>query len=408
MLEQHQTRGMDSAGEKPPDAEIDLDHANSQDTSLLFSLPAELRLRIYEYVLGSGIIHVTQRDCKPWENRSSFLTRDVEMQEDTDELEELTDSESTVSRSRISKSGPPVTLQFNIPLGFHGPLIVKLDQALIASGAAQQMTLGNASSNQRDISAAEQQVTTAKKVGFLSLPPELRNKVYRLIFVADTDLRWGSPTNFCRSGQFLSTCRTVYSEGCSILYGENTFHFERNRTTRGYFWEPVHKEIGYKDFHQFLKKIGPENLAHLRDIKLHLEDATLCSTQYLNSVEDRRYINDEYLIDCLRILRTARLRKLVVGFYGRRALQRSDIKFLSYLEQIRVDSFATSNKIHWAHINKVHADETSRVRLEGPRNADGNIPIFDLEFLNTDDFLTFSNSHAESLTTSGQLLSKEK
>lgn len=280
----------------------------------------------------------------------------------TDELEELTDSESTVSRSRISKSGPPVTLQFNIPLGFHGPLIVKLDQALIASGAAQQMTLGNVSSKQQDISADEQQVTKANKVGFLSLPPELRNKVYRLIFVADTDLRWGNPTNFCRSGQFLSTCRTVYSEGCSILYGENTFHFERNRTTRGYFWEPVHKEIGYKDFHQFLKKIGPENLAYLRDIKLNLEDATLCSTQYLNSVEDRRYINDEYLIDCLRILRTARLRKLIVGFFGRRALQRSDIKFLSYLEQIRVDSFTASNKTHWAHINKVHADAFDRLK----------------------------------------------
>lgn len=279
-----------------------------------------------------------------------------------DEPEELTDSESSVSRSRISKAGPPVTLQFNIPLGFHGPLIVKLDQALIASGAAQQISSLDTSARQTEAIADEPQSTLVNKVGFTNLPPELRNKIYRLIFVAETDLRWSHPTNFCRSGQFLSTCRTVHSEGCSVLYGENVFHFERNRTTRGHFWEPVHKEIGYKDFHQFLKKIGPENLAYLRDIKINLEDATLCSTGYLNSVEDRRYINDEYLIDCLRILRTAKLRKLTVGFFGRRALQRSDVKFLNYMEQVKVDNFTASNKTHWAHINKVHADAFDRLK----------------------------------------------
>ncbi|KAK1910634.1 hypothetical protein P3342_008513 [Pyrenophora teres f. teres] len=59
------------------------------------------------------------------------------------------------------------------------------------------------------------------------------------------------------------------------------------------------------------------------------------------------------------------------------------------------------------YINRVHADDTSRIRLEGPRQQDGNSPVFDLEFLDTTDFLLFRDQHAASLTPNGRVILKE-
>jgi hypothetical protein len=120
------------------------------------------------------------------------------------------------------------------------------------------------------------------------------------------------------------------------LYGENTFLFDRNKQTRGTFWEARPMEIGYTDVRRFLNAIGPENLAYLRDVCIWMEDAAPSSTPYLDH-ETRRYVNDEHLIGCLRILRGAKLRKVYLAFAGRRNLYRSDVKLLAYLEQIKAD-----------------------------------------------------------------------
>jgi hypothetical protein len=140
-----------------------------------------------------------------------------------------------------------------------------------------------------------------------------------------------------KSAQFLRTCRMVHNEGCSILYGENTFVFDRHNGTRGPFWEVVPKEIGYQDVLHFLKMIGPENIQYLRDVNMYFDDARPGMTSYLDSHEKRRYINDDYLMNCLRILRDAKLRKVGMFFGGRRQLFKSDIKFLGRLEQIKAD-----------------------------------------------------------------------
>jgi hypothetical protein len=257
-----------------------------------------------------------------------------------------------------------VTLQFNIPLGFHGPLVVKLDRSLMirnTEGVAHDMhkrkmrrTLNPVTPNLE----TQETAVAVKKTGFCDLPPELRNKIYRHVFVVDNGFRFpvsSSKTVSC-SAQFLRTCRLVHSEGCSVLYGENNFSFDRNRSTRGTFWDPVPKEIGYKDIRQFLKMIGPENLAYLRDVKLVLEDATQSSTPYIQCHEERRYLNDEHLIDCLRTLRTAKLRKLTVCFLGRRALTKADVKFVDYLERIKADEVLASEYARYLYMNKIHSN----------------------------------------------------
>lgn len=254
-------------------------------------------------------------------------------------------------------SDTPVVLQFNVPLGFHGPLVVKLDRSTLMSPdeAAHDMHLQGARKRQNtklSTSVAQSTYDPIKKT-FSDLPPEIRNKIYRELFVADDELKFHTPNNFCRSAQFFYTCRLVHSEGCSVLYGENKFSFDRNRTTRAPFWDPVPKEIGYKDARRFLKMIGPENLAYLRDVKIVLEDAAPSTTPYLPTHESRRYLNDDHLIDFLRILGQTNLRRLTINFSGRRQLLKSDVKFLSYLEQIKADEVISTDNARWWPQNKI-------------------------------------------------------
>ena len=68
--------------------------------------------------------------------------------------------------------------------------------------------------------------------------------------------------------------------------------------------------------------------------------------------------------------------------------------------------YDTKILIERQHINKVHADDTSRIRLEGPRQQDGNSQVFDLEFVDTSDFLLFRDQYASSLTPNGKFFSK--
>lgn len=263
-----------------------------------------------------------------------------------------------------SDANVPVTLQFNIPLGFHGPLVVKLDRNLLTrntEGIAHDMhkrKLRRILESSTPSLETEEKAVTTKKTGFCDLPPELRNKIYRHVFVVGNGFGFPVPTSktVSCSSQFLRTCRLIHSEGCSVLYGENNFSFDRNRTTRGTFWDSIPKEIGYKDIRQFLKMIGPENLAYLRDVKLVFEDANQSSTPYIHSHEDRRYLNDEHLIECLRILRTAKLRKITISFLGRRALTRADVKFVDYLERVKADEVLASEYARYFYPNKIHSN----------------------------------------------------
>lgn len=256
------------------------------------------------------------------------------------QLDELTDDETGGAFHRRTPKKPPVTLRFDVPLGYHGPLLVKLDPAMLRlddEGTARSMR-----QSKKRRSESQAPVPQERPKGFTDLPPELRNKVYRYAFVRDKSFQipacrpWGSG-ELCQSSQFLSTCKLVHNEGCSVLYGENTFAFERHESTRGTFYEHEPKEIGYQDALQFLKMIGPENIQYLRDLKIVFNDARPSDTPHASSNEDRRYMSDDILINCLRILRHAKLRKLSLAFMGRRYLHRSDVKFLGYLEQIKAD-----------------------------------------------------------------------
>jgi hypothetical protein len=256
------------------------------------------------------------------------------------EMDELTDDETGGASHRNTPKKPPITLQFNVPLGFHGPLFVKLDSAILKhSEDGVRHDMHRSKKARTAESPPEVAAVAVQSKSFTDLPPELRNTIYRHAFVRQDTLRIPqrpSHTGLSRSAQFLRTCRLVHNEGCSILYGENEFLFQRHHDTRAPFWEPKLREIGYQDVLQFLKMIGPENIQYLRDIQFDFDDA-LPKFAPESNIETRRYVVDEYLMNCLRILRDAKLRKVTLTFFGRRQLFKSDIRFLGYLEQIKAD-----------------------------------------------------------------------
>jgi hypothetical protein len=174
--------------------------------------------------------------------------------EDPDEVSD----EEAVGNFHRDPTDTPIVLQFNIPLGFHGPLVVKLDRGLLQAvdAPAHDMQPGQVQKKAR-LSTPQPAKTVVESNGpclITKMPPEIRNKIYRALFVRQDDgFNFATPKNFQRSAQLLRTCRLFHSEGCSVLYGENKFTFDRNRHTRAPFWEPQLKEIGYQDVRQFLK-----------------------------------------------------------------------------------------------------------------------------------------------------------
>lgn len=128
------------------------------------------------------------------------------------EVELETDEESSGLPATEVSAEAGITLTFNIPPGFQGPLVVKLDTSSlsrpsrIAKRPAPVPSTGHASPKSKRIckfvgKPCEQSLpTNDEEVGFLDLAPELRNKIYRLLFVTEESLDFHSPSNFSRSG----------------------------------------------------------------------------------------------------------------------------------------------------------------------------------------------------------------
>lgn len=194
------------------------------------------------------------------------------------------------------------------------------------------------------------------------------------MFVKESPVEISRPKNFSRSAALLRTCRQVYNEGCGILYGENTFHFDRDRNNRRKRWDCNLKEVGYKDFRRFLITIGPDNVSKMRDVIIDFEDCHP-SDMPLGSTEERRFVHDGNLIECLKILgRNAKVRTLYLGFHGRRSLTSTDIRFLEHLCTIKADTVTfkphSSLSHRWYYnINRVNADVRTKITKKMTRKT---------------------------------------
>lgn len=67
----------------------------------------------------------------------------------------------------------------------------------------------------------------------MSLPAELRLKIYDLLLVRKDCVDFGRRKNFAHSAELLSVNRKVNEEGSAVLYGSNKFIFRPCRSAVG-------------------------------------------------------------------------------------------------------------------------------------------------------------------------------
>ena len=102
-------------------------------------------------------------------------------------------------------------------------------------------------------------LSTEKNVGFLDLPPEIRNIIYQLVFKYDEPIEvslmhscidYPSFGTAKTATQLLRVCRQVNGEAIPVFYGSNIFDVWNDAT-----------------FHDFVNWIG-SSAKHLRHLKL--------------------------------------------------------------------------------------------------------------------------------------------
>lgn len=143
---------------------------------------------------------------------------------------------------------------------------------------------------------------------------------------------------FSLSGQFLRTCKQVHAEGTQVLYGNNKFQLNRQHMTRGHYWSNVWHEVGYKDCRQFLTDINPINISLLRDITIRFDDGKPSNHSPDTPQDDLRFVYDEHVISCLKLLADyGQLKTLKLDFGGRRETTGIDARFLNNLKKLRAD-----------------------------------------------------------------------
>ncbi|KAI9725418.1 MAG: hypothetical protein M1828_003268 [Chrysothrix sp. TS-e1954] len=267
------------------------------------------------------------------------------------------DDENAVSDTDHDETPRPIELTFNIPAGHQGPFTVKLDLAGLSGSKDPKGALKKLASRprkprvespkgSRGYSSKDDPITKTKSgnstvgtAGFLDLPAELRVMIYDLVFISPFTFNLAKPENFQRSAAFLATCRQVHDEARPVLYSKNRFEFERQTRQRNHVWDSMWSEIAYKDTRRFLKMIGPDNISMLRDVHFAFEDGLPTSNPGARNADALRYVNDDHVIDCLKMLGNfSQLQRFSFSFYSRKNLNRKDERFLKYLVKIQADS----------------------------------------------------------------------
>ncbi|KAG9698063.1 hypothetical protein KCU95_g2924, partial [Aureobasidium melanogenum] len=283
----------------------------------------------------------------------------------------------------------PMALTVEVPPGHEGPLVVDLDiKSLLAQVQSLTRSLPTclsprstscADSGYSSTSSVTSEISkpsTTSKRSFLDLPAEIRNQIYRLAFVSDEKLDFAYPNNFSRSSSLLQTCRQIHEEGRSILYSENTFYFQRRKKEQAVRWSTDVYEIGYKDIRFFLKSIGLANVSLLRRVIIMFEDAQPSMNTHLKDADERRFTNDNDLMDILRILGDhTMLKTLDLCFQGRRTFYNKDeTRFIEHLTRIKADQVKCINNpetpfSNWKGLAKIASADAGRLIHEMTRRV---------------------------------------
>ncbi|OQO01805.1 hypothetical protein B0A48_12278 [Cryoendolithus antarcticus] len=277
---------------------------------------------------------------------------------------------------------PPLQVTLNVPAGEDREITLNIDlkSLLMRQASPKDSSSPPARKRQKLLPQASKSKSSTKetssRAGFLDLPPELRNEIYRLTFVTPNKdrLDFGSPSaRFSRSAAFLRTCSTVHNEARSILYSENEFFFQRQSRRHGHIFASDWSELGFRPVRRFLKAIGPVNTGLIRHVTFLFEDAAPSLNPQLSTAEARRFVHDPQMHSLLRHLGAyAKLRVLHMNFQGRKTVDaaRANDKFLSLLIGVKADEVEFVRHPVWAtqssyHSKSKHAVVVGRLCSEG-------------------------------------------
>ena len=167
---------------------------------------------------------------------------------DVDDLDRLLAQE-------CPEQGTTIHLTINVPVGQREPIKLHIDPRVgrrlaIPKSPQSHILEGKIALKSKDLSLPR----NPNRKGFLDLPAELRNGIYRLVFVTEDEsiINFAQPTNLSRTAALLRTCSQVHDEGRSILYADNKFHFERRPQRGGSLWELEWKEVGFLTGRKFV------------------------------------------------------------------------------------------------------------------------------------------------------------
>lgn len=237
-----------------------------------------------------------------------------------------------------------VSLHVNSNAGAMGTININLGDVLASAGlklALNSVALGSpgvalenatsSRSNNGTVATTKQRVL--RSTGFLKIPAELRDKIYRSLLLRDEPVDFDKRTGFGgRSVAFLRTCKTIQDEGTDILYGEHSFHFARTPQYRGKFFEKDWSEIAYQDVRRFLEMIGPVNISKMKYLSFTMTDGP----GRFPNVDHPRFVNDPTMHHILRLIgRNATLTRFGFLFSGRSKVTNSDFHFLNAFTDIK-------------------------------------------------------------------------
>lgn len=248
-------------------------------------------------------------------------------------------------------------MTLNYPSGHKGSFEVKMDLASLLGlavpgvpSSAQRVQppyQEYSSGSSRTPVAGRRTIFQPRGDGFRILPPELRNRIYNLLFVKEEPVHLHAGYDFSRSGQFLSVQRQVRQEGASVLYGENQFIFSRSSYGLGCWFDDHVPETGYGHVRRCFDAIGDHNISLLKDVIFILSDAPKATTPYLD-VDERRFVNDAQLRGCLKRLgKHGKLDTISIQFDGKRMVTRSDVDFLTALTSIMAKYVSLQGNLDW-------------------------------------------------------------
>ena len=181
--------------------------------------------------------------------------------------------------------------------------------------------------------------------GFMDLPIELREKVYRDVLTTQVQTRitGRAQHTYPHSSALLRVNQTIYHESRKYLYSENRFLFVPSTLITVKPYERGWRELSYSHARQFLEDIGPENTGMLKDIGLSFEDRSPSGNPGL-SLDELRFESDKDVIWILEHLAKygLRIEKLKLGFIGRRRMNprgwdANVVEFLLALSRVKTD-----------------------------------------------------------------------